>query len=349
PASPDTPLAIPPDAVQGVYLAYHALVNRADYDRIVRLLETTSLNARVIDFKNNWGYLTYPVQTAPAAGAGANRFVVHALPRRLAELKSARIYTVARIVAFKDNLLARTHPHLAAHTSGGGQLWRDERDAAWVNPQHPETWAYILQVALEAARLGFDEIQFDCLRFPRPGPGGQPQFLPPRPLSPQTRARAIAGFLSAARGQLAPFGVKLTATAAGRVCWRRDDSLLGQRLEQMAPYLDAICPHLHPAAFTGNAPGPRNIASRPYSAIFQATRRAVGRLKALRSPCRVRPWIQDFEGNGTARRTFGPAEVRAQIRAVFEGGGAGYMAWDPKLAYTAAAYRRPDSSRSQAG
>ncbi len=317
-------------------MAYHTLGNRNGRTHILRFIQQSCLNTLVIDLKNDRGYLSYRSQIPLAATLGANRSLVENLGQLLAEFKAYGVYTIARLVTFKDNLLARTYPDLAAKHPYTNEIWLDRQHIAWVDPFCQEVWDYNLQLAAEAARLGFDEIQFDALRFPTPGLGGSPQFS--QALNAEARLNAITGFLGAAQGLLAPLKVKIAVNLVGYACWREDDALVGQHIERLVPYLDVLSPILYPSAFPNGVPGCPNPLENPAKVVRQGTKRAVERVKAQAPLCQVRPWLQDFQDYAFDERTFGQAEVQAQITGAVEGGAAGFMAWNPQTEYSQVAY-----------
>ena len=131
-------------------------------------------------------------------------------------------------------------------------------------------------------------------------------------------------------------GVRVAANVFGYACWRADDSLIGQDIGHMARYLDILCPTLYPSTFAGGIPRYEFAVAHPYEIVYESMQRAVHRTKPF--ACRVRPWIQDFPDFRFDKRVYGPAEIQAQIQGSFDGGGAGYMAWNPRVKYTKDAY-----------
>ncbi|MCB0163475.1 MAG: LysM peptidoglycan-binding domain-containing protein [Anaerolineae bacterium] len=330
---PDFPPLGPAGAVRALYASYFAIGHTEFRQRIFNLLDTTELNAVVIDAKGDYGWLSYPTQVASAREIGANRPTAKDFPELMAQLKERRIYTIARIVTFKDNLLAKTHPELAVKTQSGA-VWQDPDTMSWSDPFLSEVWNYNVEIAAEAVRLGFDEIQFDFLRFPTVSPAGTPYFS--QEITKETRVAAITGFLSVARGQLKPLGIKISASAFGYTCWRSDDSLIGQDIERMAHYLDVLCPMLYPSTFGSGIPGYKVAVAHPYEVVYQSAQRAINRVKS--SGCLVRPWLQDFQDYRFDRRTYGRTEIQAQIKGAFDAGCEGFQVWDPQVNYSDNAY-----------
>lgn len=332
-AEPDSPSLGLPSAVRALYASYFAIGHDSIRHRIFELLDTTELNALVIDAKTDYGWLSYPTQIAQAKAIGANRPIDRDFGELMAQLKAKGIYTVARIVTFKDNLLAKNRPELAIKTQSGA-VWQDNNGMAWSDPFLSEVWDYNIQIAIEAAQLGFDEIQFDLLRFPTVSQTGTP-FLS-QEVTKETRVAAISSFLSVAHGQLKPLAVKLAAGTFGYACWRSDDSLIGQNIERMSRYLDIISPMLYPSTFSKGIPGYKIAIDYPYEVVYESARRAVNRVES--AGCVVRPWLQDFKDYRFDRRTYGREEIQAQIKGCFDAGCEGFMVWSPQGNYTSAAY-----------
>ncbi|MEW5960842.1 MAG: putative glycoside hydrolase, partial [Chloroflexota bacterium] len=332
----DFPPQGPADAIRGLYVSYFAIGHADLRQHIFDLLETTEFNAVVIDAKGDHGWISYPTQISLAHEIGAARPTARDFETVIAELKRRGIYTIARIVTFKDNPLARSYPEYAAKTGSpnGRTLWIDQEQLSWTDPFLRPVWDYNIQVALEAAHLGFDEVQFDYVRFPTASQSGTPQFS--QEASKEARITAIVGFLSAARGQLQPFGVKMAADVFGYTCWRQDDTQIGQDINRMAFYLDVLSPMLYPSTFGSGIPGYKMAIAHPYEVVYESARRAVERLSA--STCTLRPWIQDFPDYRFDKRVYGKPEIQAQIKGCFDAGSSGFMVWDPRVQYTSGAY-----------
>jgi hypothetical protein len=323
----------PPDAIRGIYVSYFAIGHTELRQQILELLETTELNTVVIDAKGDFGWISYPTQIPLAREIGATRPTAKDLRELMAQFKTKGIYTIARIVVFKDSPLAKSYPDLAVKT-GSGAAWQDREQAGWVDPFLKPTWDYNIQIALEAAQLGFDEVHFDSLRFPAASQAGTPQFS--QEVTKDSRVAAITGFLSVARGQLNPLGVKVGAKTFGYTCWRKDDTLIGQDIERMAQYLDILSPMLYPSTFDNGIPGYKFAVAHPYEIVYGSAQQAINRVKSF--GCTVRPWIQDFQDYRFDKRSYGRDEIQAQIKGCFDAGCDGFLVWNPQVKYTATAY-----------
>jgi hypothetical protein len=288
----------------------------------------------VLDVKGEDSWITYPTQVPLAHEIGADRPMIKDFQAVMEQFKARRVYTIARIVTFKDSLLTKTFPEYAVNMSGSAETSSDREYLNWVDPFLKPVWDYNHQLAVEAAQMGFDEIQFSHVRFPFPSRSGALQFS--QEATKETRVAAITGFLSIARGQLRPYGVRVSADVLGYTCWRKDDTLIGQDIERMGQYLDVLCPMLYPSTFTGGIAGYKVPVAHPYEVVFESARRAVSRLRPL--DCAVRPWIQDFPDYRFDKRVFGKEEVQAQIKGCFDARCDGFMVWDHRVKYTDGAY-----------
>lgn len=244
----------------------------------------------------------------------------------LAGLKQKGIYTIARIVVFKDNPLAGHRRDLAVK-AGAGRVWRDREGQAWTDPFRREVWDYNIALALEAASHGFDEIQFDYVRFPDAEGPAYAQAS-----TATSRVRAIDGFLAEARRRLVPYNVFLAADVFGYVCWNLDDTGVGQTLDTLGAHLDYVSPMLYPSSFQFGIPGYRNPVSHPYEIVSLTLGRARNRTGL--PPVHFRPWLQAFRDYAFDRRPFAAAEIRAQIDAAERFGSNGWMLWNPRNVYS---------------
>ena len=222
--------------------------------------------------------------------------------------------------------LAAAHPDWAVKRQDGS-IFRDREGLRWVDPTRREVWDYDIALAAEAAHAGFDEIQFDYLRFPDDKSArfaaGNTQHI---------RTQAIAGFLDAARARLVPYNVFLAADVFGYICWNFDDTGIGQRLEDIVPRIDYLSPMLYPSGFQFGIPGYRDPVAHVYEIVKQSLDKVHARTGI--SPRRVRPWLQAFKDYAFDRRMFGRDEIRQQIRAADAFGSGGWMLWNPRNVYS---------------
>lgn len=315
--------------VKGIYVPSGPASQKEWFDQLVDLVEATELNAMVIDIKEAEGIVLYPSKMPQVVENKATGNYIKDLSATLADLRERGIYTIARIVTFKDSALARAHPEWAVRTSSGG-VWRDRTGAAWMNPYKRDVWEYNLAIAKEAARLGFDEIQFDYVRFPSDGNVKDASY-PDQDERP--KAKVIGEFLQYARRELAPLDVFVSADVFGLVPTVVDDMTIGQYWEELAPAVDYISPMAYPSHYGPGLFGLANPNAAPYETVRNTMEDAQARTGPLDAA--IRPWLQDF----SLGYPYGPEEVRAQIRAAEEMGARGWLLWNPSARYTREALR----------
>lgn len=321
-------LRLPALRPKALYLSVYGIGNAGLREAAVRLLGATELNALVIDIKGDRGLVPYPSKVAEATLCGARGVTTVRDMRALAAtLKSQGIYLIARIVSFKDDLLAEAHPEWSVKTADG-KVFRDREHFAWIDPFRREAWDYLLDLAQEAAELGFDEVQFDYVRFP-----DTRDLRFAQPNTEANRVAAIAGFLHAARQRLAPYNVFLAADTFGYTAWNTNDTDIGQDLPALLNAVDYVSPMLYPSGFQFGIPGVSNPIEHPYDIVRRTLQRAVARSGA--APLRFRPWLQAFRDYAFDRRLFDADEIRAQIDAAEAAGSDGWMLWNPRNAYDA--------------
>lgn len=325
-----------PQAIKAAYLTYYGVGDRGIRTRVLDLTARTELNAVVIDVKGDRGWILYRTEVAQALAAGAQGpATLRDFDGLMADLKARGIYTIARIVTFKDNILATSRPDLAIIDTRTGKPWIDNEKLAWIDPFREEAWAYNIAIAKEAVRHGFDEVQFDYVRFPTDGRLGAARYF--KPNNKDTRLPAIAGFLERARREIGPTGAFVGADLFGYTAFNENDTDIGQRIEEIAPHLDYICPMVYPSGYHKGIPGYANPVLVPYKVVHESVR--LIRKRSGATVARVRPWLQDFKDYAFDRRIFGVNEVQAQIRGAEEAGGVGWMLWNPRNDYTGSALR----------
>lgn len=326
-----------PFTPKGIYLSFYGIGDRKLREDALDLLRETELNTLVIDVKGDRGMIPYRSSIPLATEIGAQKIITVKDMRGLIEsLKKEGVYTIARIVVFKDNLLANHRPDLAVKDLNG-RIWHDRENLAWVDPFKEEVWEYNIQIAVEAAQQGFDEIQFDYIRFP--------DALPVRfsmPSTMENRVNAISGFLMEARKSLLPYNVFLSADIFGYVCWNLNDTSIGQTLESVAPHLDYLSPMLYPSGFQYGIPGYRIPTKHSYEIVYLTLKKAQERTGL--SSCRFRPWLQAFRDYAFDRRFFQEREIRDQINGVEQFGSHGWLLWNPQNIYSREGLKRKGSS-----
>jgi hypothetical protein len=312
--------------IRAVYVAAETAADDQRWSELIDLVDQTEINAVVLDVKDESGRIYYASQVRLAQEVGASA-PGYDLQARLRELRDHKIYAIARIVVFNDPHLAAQRPELAIQDPTTGGLWTTWDGLAWVNPHRREVWDYNVDIAVEAARAGFDEIQLDYLRFPSDGLLDNADYG--AEFVGESRLDAIAGFLARMQESLKPTGAFLALNVAGLALWDEGDGGIGQNLAAMAPYADVICPQVFPSHFYPGQLGLDIPNDHPYDVVLMSLQSGADLVPDAKD--KFRPWLQDFSfGEGIA---YGNAEVQAQIQAVNDYGAHGWMLWSPTNDY----------------
>ncbi|WP_052333664.1 putative glycoside hydrolase [Paenibacillus sp. FSL W8-1187] len=324
------------EPVRGIYVSGYAAGSRRAMGRLMELVARTELNAMVIDIKDDYGLMTYASQVKLAKRLGTDSRPLIDDPKALVEqLHRAGVYVIGRQVVFKDALLASKVPDWAIHQKNG-KVWRDAKRKAWINPHRKEVWSYNIAIAKEAAELGFDEIQFDYVRFPANGAATEAKL--DYGAGAGAKSEAIGAFLGQAADAIHRTGAKVSADVFGLVTSSPDDMGIGQSWRTVASRVDSISPMVYPSHYS---PGMYGIAEpdlSPFEVIHKAMTDASARNRHLlqggTQPAAIRPWLQSFTATWLhPHRVYGEAELREQIRAAQDAGVKEYLLWSPKCLY----------------
>lgn len=321
-------LQLEPFAPKGIYLSSYGISSLKLRNSALDLVRDTEVNTFVIDIKTDTAMITHKTAVPLAHEIGAQKLVLKKdLPELVAKLREQGIYTIGRIVVFKDNLLAQAHPELAIKRSNG-ELFRDNEGLAWVDATQPKVWEYNIALAEETAQMGFDEVQFDYVRFP-----DKRGLVFSKPNTEENRVASISGLLSAAHKKLEPYNVFLSADIFGYVSWNLNDTEIGQRIADVMQHVDYASPMLYPSGFQFGIPGYRDPVANSHEIVYRSLERA--RVRANVDAVRFRPWLQAFKDYAFDRRHFGPEELKQQISASDRFGSNGWLLWNPRNVYVA--------------
>ena len=292
-------------------------------------LERDGLTALELDIKDEngqVGFASRELSLSRTIGAARNFYS----PRTVAQLAHERdVYLIGRVVVFEDPILSRARPDLAVRRPDGS-VWRDAAGLGWTNPYDRRVWDYDVDVAVAAARAGFDEIMFDYTRFPSDGDVERAVF---RNRGPLTKRDAIPAFLRYAAARLERYDVRVSAAVFGLSAAR--DLGIGQLPRRMAPHLDALYAMTYPSLFGPGELGLADPSATPGETVSRALRRFAVTLRGKR--VLVLPWVQDF----SFTTPFELEQVRAQIEAARRAGAKGFMLWNPEGVYTDGALAPP--------
>ncbi|PLS84648.1 MAG: hypothetical protein CYG60_16820 [Actinobacteria bacterium] len=313
-----------PEAVKALYVPGFVAEGEG-LDGVLRLAEETEVNALVVDVKDA-GVTTYPSEVPLAQEIGATSDRIPDLAAFVRGLKEKGVYPIARLAVFQDDVLPHARPDLAAIDATTGEPWLTYQGAAWANPYREEAQRYNVEIAKEAAAAGFEEVQFDYVRFPS---DGEMVNLAYGEETAPTQEDAIAGFLEYAHGELEPMGVEVSADVFGLV-GMNDYVGVGQVVSKMAPHLDVLCPMVYPSHYPPGAYGYDNPDVYPYEIVDLAMADFGTKARAVNPGIEIRPWLQDFD----YLSEYEPADVEAQMKATEEAGLKGWILWNANAEYT---------------
>jgi hypothetical protein len=333
---PPPPPGEPPAVVRGIYLNRWVFGRQKYYD-LIRLADSTEINAFVIDVKDATGELTYPSAVPTAVQIGANRAPSVRDPRdRLARLRERGIHAIARIVVARDPLLARGKPDWAIHDAKGG-LWIDGLGEPWVDAYNDSVWIYSAQLAEEAVLMGFDEIQLDYVRFPDEPPARLRRTVYPSRRDGESKRAAVLRNVRLLGERVRAAGVPFTLDIFGLTSSAIGDLGIGQVWEDLASEADVVLPMVYPSHYRRGSFGLAHPNASPYETVRLALRDAIARSEAMPRSAKIRPYLQSFS---IFRVRYRAAEVRAQIEATENLGLTDWVLWNSSGNYPAAALRR---------
>lgn len=324
-----------PGAVKALYVNAWAFGSSRLWT-LVRLADSSAINALVIDVKDDTGCLLYRSQVRTAREIGADRCVrTRDVKARLDTLHAHGIYPIARIVVAKDPLLARGKPAWSVQSRSGG-LWYDRIGSAWVDAYNDSVWAYSGLLAQEAIRLGFAEVQFDYVRFPDEPRARMATAIFAARRGGETQREAVRRHIQMLADYVRPMGVPVTFDVFGLAASNTTSDLgIGQVWEDFVGVADVVLPMVYPSHYSRGAFGFRSPNANPYQVVRLALTDALARTR-FPSTTLVRPYLQAFTlGRRLPRYT--PTEIRDQIRATQELGLESWVLWNPRSVYQRAA------------
>ena len=324
-----------PSCVKGIHLTSWVAGSKKRRPQFEALLAETELNTVVIDIKEIEGTVFVPGVKLD------NTIDVHEqamsdMQSYLKFLKERGVFTIARIVVFKDQLLAKRKPEWAVHSSSpqskavqagfDKSVWVDRNGKAWADPYNPFVWKYNIDIAVRAAELGFQGIQFDYIRFP--SDGNTKICVYSKLHTSESAVKALATFTARAKERLAPKGIEVSIDVFGLAGSYKNDLGIGQKLSDLTSHVDVISPMMYPSHYAPSEYGLRDPNSSPYPTVLRSVDDTLNALKGTK--VQLRPYFQDFSlgVKYTARH------VRDQIEAAAAHGVEEWLLWNPSCHYT---------------
>lgn len=328
-----------PEEVRGIYwTGYTAGSKRAE--ELMAYASSSRLNAIVIDLKLDDGDLAF-VPNDPALQELAPKDpVIRDLDGLLKKLADLNLYRIARIAVMRDKAYGVLHPDTVLRTAGGG-VWHDRTGMPWLDPASPKVADYSLALAREAYVRGFDEIQFDYVRFASDGVLSAIRY--PVYDGKQTKSEAMRDFFKKVGGTLQSEKIPVSFDLFGLTFVNNDGLGIGQRLTDVYPYADFVSPMAYPSHYAKGFQGFANPALYPYEVVKHTLDSGIGIVQSADSSTtpeavryKSRPWIQDFDMGAI----YDAAKVQAQIKAARDAGASGWMLWNASNVYTPTRYAK---------
>lgn len=343
------PLVNPPEIIKAIYLTGWSAGAESRINYLIDLVKTTEINAVVIDVKDFSGYVSYDMAVPEVEKYKAEKRKIPNIDLLIKRLHENGIYVIARITVFQDPVLAQARPDLAIHSQPEllssistlflSLLWLDNYGLSWVDPAAKEVWDYNIAISKDAIKHGFDELNFDYIRFPSDGDLQNMSF----PFWNGTTPKhiIIKDFFKYLRQELPD--IKISADLFGLSTVGMDDLGIGQIIENAYKYFDYVSPMVYPSHYSDGFLGFQNPAEHPYEVIKYSMETALKRLLVYEqlqesNNVKLRPWLQDFDLGAD----YDAEMVRSEIKAVYDATGdrfSGFMLWNPSNFYTKEAFK----------
>lgn len=322
-----------PTAVKAVYMSSWVAGTPSIRSRLVKLIKDTELNAVVIDVKDSTGMISFDVEGEYLRSFGSVEKRIYDVDGLIKELHDNNIYAIARIAAFQDPHLTKKRPDLAVYRKSDGKVWKDRKGLSWVDPGSEEIWDYLVSVGKYAYSVGFDELNFDYIRFPSDGNMNDIAYRH-YDQDEMSRSEQMRKFFEYLNKKIKPAGIVISADLFGMTTTNKDDLNIGQILEDALANFDFVSPMVYPSHYPTGFHGYKNPAAAPYDIIKISMGEGVKKAIAANvSPNKLRPWLQDFDMGATYTADM----VRAQMKATYDVGLTSWMLWDPSNKYTPSA------------
>lgn len=329
-----------PDAVRGLYVTGHAAGGNK-LNELIQYVDETDLNAMVIDIKDDRGNVTYKPENQDSPYLNIGKDYIKNPVNMLKKLEDKKIYPIARVVVFKDTLLANEKPQWSF--KDGDDVWKNGRGESFVNPFLKEVWDYNVGIAIEAAKMGFKEIQFDYVRFPEGFENKEDdlkydmgEYEDGKMTHTEKRVQAVTDFVAYAKKQLEPYGVEVSVDIFGYAATLPEAPGIGQNFSKISENVDVISSMIYPSHWTSYF-GIDKPDLKPYELVQEYAKLENKKLNELETPPISRPWLQDFTasylGEGNYQK-YGKEQVEAQIKALNDNGIEEYLLWNAANRYT---------------
>ncbi len=328
-----------PSAVKGIYMTACVAGTPSWRTKMAELVKTTELNTIIVDIKDYSGTIAFI--DPKLQGDDVTGCRVRDMREFVEQLHKDNIYVIGRVTVFQDPYYAKKHPELAVKSKSTGGIWKDKHNLPFIDVGAKPYWDHIIAIAKASYSLGFDEINFDYIRYPSDGNMKDAHYTWTTGTS--TKADMVENFFSYLHANVKDTGMKTSADLFGLVTVAYDDLGIGQVLERALPYFDYIYPMVYPSHFAAGSGGFSKPAQSPYGIIKYSMEGGLAKERvwnvangrATSTASKLVPWLQDFDLGAT----YGVAEVQAQIKATYDTGLKSWILWDASNKYTPAALK----------
>lgn len=341
-----------PKPVKAIYVSSWVAGTPSIMKKIINIIETTEVNAVVLDIKDATGRVSFLTDEPLVVETGSPENRIKNIREFINDLHSKNIYVIGRISTFQDPYLTKVRPDWAITRKSDGAVWKDRKGLSFLDPANEDVWNYTLAVARASYNVGFDEINFDYIRYPSDGNMKDIDYklLQKADGSTSTRADHIEDFMKFVNESLRSEFPEIVTSADlfGLTTTEKTDMGIGQILEKALPHFDYIGPMTYPSHYANGEYGIASPAKNPGLVITKALAGAKQKIDTMKADPnlseevrnrisyeQIRPWLQDFSINGV---TYTADMVRAQIQATYDSGMDSWMMWDPSNKYTLGAY-----------
>lgn len=336
-------IAYPADGVKGIYVTAYSVGYEEKFNKLVAYVDSTDLNAMVIDIKDDMGVVTADFNSEDSHIQENTEEYIPDIEELMDVMEEKQIYPIARIVTFKDTLLANEQPEMS-FTESDGSVWVASNGESFINPFLKQTWDYAVNVGIEAAKVGFKEVQFDYVRFPE---GFEVwgdtlnydmgDYADLEMTDDEKRVQAITDFTAYAKEKLMPYGVDVSVDIFGYTASVVEASGIGQNFPQISENVDVISSMIYPSHWGTDYFGIYKPDLYPYELVAEYMKVENELLATLETPPISRPWLQDFTasylGSGFYQ-TYGKEQVDAQVQALADAGVNEFLLWNALNNYT---------------
>jgi hypothetical protein len=334
-----------PEQVKALYMTSYVGGTRTLRNNLVKLIDETELNAVVLDIKDYTGKIAFETDSEYLNKFQASERRIVDIKEFIDELHKKGIYVIGRVSSFQDAHMVKIHPEFAVKRASDGAVWKDDKGISWIDAGAEPMWEYLVKLGQESYALGFDEINFDYIRYPSDGNMKDIRFPFSEGKNKSFTLKEFYKYVDKHMGD-----IPISADLFGMTTTNKDDLGIGQILEDALLYFDYVAPMVYPSHYPKNFNGYENPNTKPYEVIYFTMQGGINKIKEMNSGIastspisikKLRPWLQDFSIFGV---TYGAPEVKAQIKATYDVGLDSYMLWNASNRYTAGALLSPDKT-----